>query len=135
MPIPSLDALCGTWQAASELTPTAPLSSLRGGCTVGRDVLSVGACTFPPFVGGTASLSYEAPPYADPLRPDHPEPGLPDNLTGWSGRLLLNDLPVAASRSRWCPHRVEREGALLGFTVRTSVSLAANPDDSDDGPK
>jgi hypothetical protein len=123
--VPSLDEMCGEWQSAGEIDATAPLSSLAGSCIAGRDVLSVGACVFPPFTMFTNSYQYMAPPYEDPLRPGHGEPGLPDPYTGWSGRLLLDGAPVLAERSRWCAHRVEREAEAAGVRVRTSVSLAA----------
>lgn len=128
---PSLAALCANWQAATDIEMTAPLSSLLGNALAGRDILSVGAISFPPFVGGTASYSYEQPPFQDPLRPTHGEPGLPDAMTGWSGRLLIDGKPVMADKSRWCADKVDRATLLLGppgLYVHTSVSLAATSD-------
>ena len=128
MPPPSLDALCTEWQSAAEIEIGAPLSSLLGNGIAGSDVLSVGAISFPPYVGGTAAHSYEKPPFQDPLRPTHGEPGLPDPFTGWSGRLLLDGEPVLAEQSRWCAHRVERVGTHRGWRVHTRVSLGATSD-------
>ena len=126
---PTIDDLCGEWMVTADLEISAPLSSLRGGCISGPDVLSVGALTFPPFVLGTASEQVETGSLSDPLRPDHGEPGFPDPLTGFSGRLLLNGTAVMATRSRWCANRVEREGTAKvgGVTVRVStvVTMAA----------
>ena len=95
---PTIDDLCGEWMVTADLEISAPLSSLRGGCISGPDVLSVGALTFPPFVLGTASEQVETGSLSDPLRPDHGEPGFPDPLTGFSGRLLLNGTAVMATR-------------------------------------
>ena len=122
---PTLDTMCAEWQPVVGIDTTAPLSSLSGSCTTGRDILSVGACVFPPYAMGTNAYQYMEPPFEDPLRPGHGEPGLPDAFTGWTGRLLLDGEVVLASRSRWCAHRVEREAEHRGVRVRTSVSLAA----------
>jgi hypothetical protein len=122
---PTLDTMCAEWQPVVGIDTTAPLSSLSGSCSTGRDILSVGACVFPPYSMGTNSYQYMEPPFEDPLRPGHGEPGLPDAFTGWTGRLLLDGEVVLASRSRWCAHRVEREAEHRGVRVRTSVSLAA----------
>ena len=69
--VPTIDDLCADWMNPDELEVSAPLSSLRGGCISGSDVLSVGALTFPPFVLGTASEQVETGSLSDPLRPGH----------------------------------------------------------------
>ena len=124
--LPSLDDMCADWQDAAAIETRPPLSSRLGGALAGSDVLSLGAVTFPPFVVGTSSFATFSPPFDDPLRPNHPEPGEPDPLTGYTGRLLVGGALVATQRSRWCAHRVEREGRAGGDTplrVRTSVSM------------
>jgi hypothetical protein len=134
---PPLDDLCGEWQvretgfgydSVGRVGP--PLASLRGsGLASSANVLPIGALTFPPYVVGTSSYHVEGPPLTDPQRPGHGEPGFPDPLTGYTGRLAINGTLVAPDRSRWCAHKVERAAAVVvggvELLVLTTVSLAA----------
>jgi hypothetical protein len=80
---PALDTLCGSWQPAGTILAPAGLASLVGSASSGRDVVSVGAVSFPPFVLGSDHL-WHSPS-------GHPEPDQPDaeGTTGYTGRLTI----------------------------------------------
>eukprot|EP00729_Bicosta_minor_P022201 gene22201-19360_t len=123
---PPIDRLCGSWRTTAETLAPSGLSSLTGSGSSGRDVLSVGALAFPPFVLGTDHV------WHSPL--GHPEPDQPDpeGTTGYTGRLLVGGTVVEAAAIRWCADRVERRATIVvqplqqrGGTTAAATTAAA----------